>query len=634
MLKRRKSPVEVVEATRRETPPPEGAEVVGGPAPSIDLEPPGKKRRLPSLKGIGEALHRAPKWVKTTAIIGGTAAVTLIGANALNKHDNLPNPMTPPATTRTTTPPARTADPNAAASPATGVAPATGRITGTGSARRPFISAPSERRLPIQSEIDRIGMVFKTFGYGGSNKLVVETMEQNSARCQGKGKLCSMPFTQSPSTPAERAIALEWSAAKYVVEHSGMEDTQNPPLWYTADEWNSILGPKKDRESAFSVALLAKESAVLTDIENQRSRGFRGGAYVVPDDAYAVEIVFNQHRIPLAGVAVKSSREARMDPNTYDAHVQKFVDEHGDKQTFKYNANGKTTVVDGWRDLAMGVIHLSPDVEINDVEVQKLSEQYGPAGDVEVAGVRRQGWIDRNTNTVIAVGADGTIKTIRGVRLPPRAAMSTPSAPITADPNAPGITDPNAVVPEPPLTPLGAVPSTKSGPAVKSGSGGGMKLEIDKVWSQIDPNSANTTSKKYLTRQFPHVIRMADGSIIGADEIRMSGTVATITSNNLIWNPEGKLSLSTLTMRKTTDQIEIDPPGEDKVERTLTVVKTAEEIRKETDRLKALAEQRGAEFQYRDVGLKHGLDRASQQQRYELERERVRQERIRLRRGY
>jgi hypothetical protein len=209
-------------------------------------------------------------------------------------------------------------------------------------------------------------------------------MEQISKNNGGIGVVYSTPFTLTPTTPVENEIKREWNAVQNIIQNGGREDPQNPTSWYTANEWMRIirsydlLGIPVDHQAVFASAILAKEYAVLRDLENQRLNGFRGGVYVLPDETKAAELIINLHRIPLAGIKIRTSRESHMNAGEYEAYEKEFIKTHGAKQKFDYTANGETTKIEGWKDTAKGVIYLSPEAYVIDLEAQPTTTAPAP----------------------------------------------------------------------------------------------------------------------------------------------------------------------------------------------------------------------------------------------------------------
>jgi len=462
-----------------------------------------------------------------------------------------------------------------------------------------------ERRLPVEEEWEFAEEIYRTMRYGGRVGGILAEVQQISEENGGTGKTYSARFTETPRTPIEQELRREWDAVVHLLDSNGRIDPQNPPHWFTADEWMNMLKGRPDigdgagsRKGGFKMAVVAKEITVLRDFDNQRKNGFPNGVYVAPDEANALEILFNMHRIALpTGVGVKSFAESKMTPEQYKKHEEEFVKKHGAKQRFRYSANGKTTEVEGWRALNEGRIYLSPETSIRDIEAKKLNEQYGPTGDVNVAGKEYTGWMDRDTNSAIIVGEDGTIATVKGIRLPPAAkpALELEEKPAAA-PSKPA---------KAPVT--GRAPSDS------------IKIKDGDLWTQI--NTAATTAdeyaKKYMTKTYLHTIQLKDGNTIGADEITEKDGTLSIVNHHLIIMPDGTLGIGRVKRQIPSEGVVIDPEGVDKVERPVIRKKSIEEIRREITVLEAQAELeqartrlKQAQAQYRTVGREWQIEQA------------------------
>lgn len=411
---------------------------------------------------------RKKDWRRITELAAAAAvaaAAATIGIKALTHHD-IPGPMdvkSPPAITATA--PAPTTGPAITLKPTTRPTAAT-RPTAT----RPVeVPAPIGRKLGLPEEIRRAESADgPRLAYEGVKDIPAGIRDLSNSN-GGTGKVYSMPLRETPTSAIEQEVKREWDAVRYMLRNQGRADPQNPPVWYTPQEWKKIMDEGSREELSFRMALCVKERAVLNDYNNQRMSGFPGGAYTIPDETNALEILINLHRIPIPpGTRVKTSHEAAMTPAQYAEHEKRFAATHGPKQRFRYRTKDIETEVEGWRLTGEGRIYLSPEASITDMQVQRMVEQYGEPGEVNVLGKNYIGWTDRESNTIIYVREDGSITRMTGARLPtatrpttgPTSGPTTRTRPTTGPTTKP--TEKPATAPEAkPKAPKGVIESLK-----------------------------------------------------------------------------------------------------------------------------------------------------------------------------
>lgn len=153
-------------------------------------------------------------------------------------------------------------------------------------------------------------------------------------------------------------------------------------------------------------------------------------------------------------------------------------------------------------------------------------------------------------------------------------------------------------------------PIEKIKPPKVSEDGAVMQLEKEKVWTQIGRIPRDTPSGKYLTRTFPHMLKLPNGLAGGVDEYKIVGDKIQATSHHIVVNADGTVRLRRVTERFNAEDVEIDPQGVEKRERPVEVVKSIED---EIKRIEAEGALKRAEIGYKQIGREPLIRRAQQE---------------------